>query len=346
MSDLHRYKNNFVAGGTALATAFAIMHPLDTMKTRMQASTSAGASGSINIRSLFNIETARVLGRGFVASVAGAGPQGGLRLATYEFTKTHILATSPTRSSNSILPSFGPIPASALSAIAGDFVSSIIKVPREVVTARLQAGHYEAPAGHGPVGTTDVVRSILRQDGLKGLFRGFWSTTARDWPFMVILFTTYESFKQYHHHITFPVVGSSRPFTSSSSVLSPIEERVRASIEEEMEDHVPITTFKSTLFGGISGFLAGYLTTPFDVIKTKIMLSSRSGITIGGVAKALYAQQRQMLSANSHGNVGALKPASVFFTGAVARSSWWFCVCSMFFPVYEGMKGFLREQNF
>ena len=162
---------------------------------------------------------------------------------------------------------------------------------------------------------------------------------------MVILFTTYESFKQYHHHITFPIVGTTAPFTSSS-VLSPIEERVRASIEEEMEDHVPITTFKSTLFGGLSGFLAGYLTTPFDVIKTKIMLSSRSKVTIGSVAKALYTQQREVLSASSHGNVGMLRPASIFFTGAVARSSWWFCVCSMFFPVYEGMKGFLRDQDF
>ena len=36
---------------------------------------------------------------------------------------------------------------------------------------------------------------ILREDGPRGLFRGYLSTCLRDAPFMVVLFFSYEQFK-------------------------------------------------------------------------------------------------------------------------------------------------------
>lgn len=56
--------------------AYAMVHPLDTLKTRMQASIGKSSSGSgLPLKSLFTRDTARVLARGFYASVIGAGPQ-------------------------------------------------------------------------------------------------------------------------------------------------------------------------------------------------------------------------------------------------------------------------------
>ena len=51
----------FIAGAGGLSAAFAIMHPLDTLKTRIQAS-----SRHLTASSLF---------RGFLPSVLGAAPQ-------------------------------------------------------------------------------------------------------------------------------------------------------------------------------------------------------------------------------------------------------------------------------
>ncbi|KAI8895748.1 mitochondrial carrier domain-containing protein [Globomyces pollinis-pini] len=266
---------NFLAGGFALATAFAVMHPLDTLKTQLQTNTK-----SINWRTL---------GRGFSVSFLLAAPQGGLRLSSYEFTKSYLVSHS-----NMSIPL-----ASALSACIGDTVSSIVKVPREVITARLQSGmdvEYIKTQRSNPAVAT--FKLILAEQGPRGLFRGFASTTARDWPFMVILFTTYESFKQHHHRFS----------------LYP------------QPKHDSIPTIKSIVFGGISGALAGFLTTPFDVIKTNIMTQRGSNNSIVKVAKNIYL---------SNG------PRS-FFVGGAARSVWWFCVCSMFFPLYETGKDTLK----
>ncbi|KAJ3322238.1 S-adenosylmethionine transporter [Boothiomyces sp. JEL0866] len=242
------------------------MHPLDTLKTQLQ------THQPIVMKNL---------GRGFTISFLLAAPQGGLRLSTYEYSKSFL-------STKNIDTTLG----SAISACAGDTVSSIVKVPREVVTARLQSGvDLKSLKGGNPA--VETMKMIVREQGVKGLFRGFWSTTARDWPFMVILFTTYDSFKHKH----------------------------QAYIGQEPDD---ITTVKSTIFGGISGGLAGFLTTPFDVIKTNIMTKSSSS--------SIFVVGKELLKKNG---------TKAFFVGGGARSVWWFCVCSMFFPMYEAGKATL-----
>jgi solute carrier family 25 (mitochondrial S-adenosylmethionine transporter), member 26 len=245
-----KYQNtkNFISGGFALSTAFAVMHPLDTIKTQLQTNT-------LNFKQL---------GRGFYSSFLLAFPQGGLRLMTYEYTKKQLLEYTGMN--------IGV--ASAFGACVGDTVSSIVKVPREVITCRLQSG-----MGRNAVSTA---KSIVNEQGMLGLFRGFWSTTFRDWPFMIILFSSYESMKEHHHYFTY----------------NPATRQI-----EDIEDE-GISSLKSTIFGGISGGLAGFLTTPFDVIKTNIMTSDTIGMK--EAAKKVYRQ-------------GATK----FFTGGMTRSVWW-----------------------
>ncbi|KAG0369283.1 mitochondrial carrier domain-containing protein [Gamsiella multidivaricata] len=335
-----KFKNHFQAGAVSLSLSYAVMHPLDTLKTRMQVPGGSGIAWS----AVFTRETIRLLGKGFLVSSIGAGLQGGARFSFYELTKSYLLPPT-SRFQTGLnppqhpwwLPTLSPIPATAISAIIGDLASSVIKVPREVITSRLQTGYY-VNVPNAPVGGVDagyVFRAVLRDEGVRGLFRGFWSTTARDCPFMVILFTTYENFKAYHTRNLVTQITSDPNYIASS----PVE--------------VKIPPMTSTLFGGISGFLAGYFTTPMDVIRTRIMTFKKAAgakvamqeITMTGISREMYnqaAMQAFKSSAHSNAVVRSMRHGqsvySAFFVGAIPRSLWWFCVCSIFFSTYEIMK--------
>lgn len=78
------------------------------------------------------------------------------------------------------------------------------------------------------------------------------------------------------------------------------------------------------LWGGISGALAAWLTTPFDVIKTRVM-----------TATELMTFSQALRS--GCGAVGLL-------AGAGPRSAWWFCVSSVFFGTYERLRSSFQEK--
>ncbi|KAF9578465.1 S-adenosylmethionine transporter [Lunasporangiospora selenospora] len=350
-SQSQKFKNHFQSGAVSLSLSYAVMHPLDTLKTRMQVPGGSGIAWS----AVFTRETLRLLGKGFVVSSIGAGLQGGARFSFYELTKSYLLPPT-SRFQTGLnppvhpwwLPTLSPIPATAISAIIGDLASSVIKVPREVITSRLQTGYYHSASANptgAPINAGFVFRAVLREEGVRGLFRGFWSTTARDCPFMVILFTTYENFKAYHTRSLQTQITSDPKYVASS----PVE--------------VKIPAMTSTLFGGISGFLAGYFTTPMDVIRTRIMTYKKQTsvgtgaavraaaqaeeITMTSITRAMYQQAMQQASsvgsgASNNGFVRTLTQGrniySTFFAGAIPRSLWWFCVCSIFFSTYEAMK--------
>ncbi|KAJ1568197.1 hypothetical protein HK405_003302 [Cladochytrium tenue] len=279
---------HFGAGFVALSTAFAVMHPVDTLKARVQAHGAAAA--------VFSRESLRVLGRGFFASVAGAGPQGGLRLATYEHVRSQILARPATsrRSSDSDSGTINTTIASAVAAVAGDLASSIVK-----------------PSARA------VAKAIVRTHGPQGLFRGFFSTAARDVPFMVILFATYDVLRQ--------------------QLMGPI--RVPNGTGSAPEAPAVVSPLIAPLAGGAAGAMAGVATAPLDVIKTRVMAAP-----LHAPAPTVWAAARAVRNAALAGTtvtrtaVATAATARAFFAGAAPRGIWWFGVCAIFFPTYEATK--------
>lgn len=77
------------------------------------------------------------------------------------------------------------------------------------------------------------------------------------------------------------------------------------------------------LWGGVSGALAAWLTTPFDVIKTRVMTAAEA-MTIGQAFRSI-------------GPTG-------LFAGAGPRSAWWFCVSSVFFATYERLRSKFQQR--
>ena len=322
------YQCHYLGGAFSLAIAYALVHPLDTIKTNIQANLRGNSSTVRAIKeALVSPATRRAVMKGFTVSIVGAAPQGGIRFSTYEWVKCKVLKaqvasnqrSSATSSSHSSLPSppsssspsapaispaswsstfssppdlpfTHPFLTTAFSAMCGDLASSVVKVPREVVTQNLQTGQYSSGM--------HAFTSILRRDGPLGLYRGYVSTALRDIPFMIVMFSVYENVKLY-----------------SGGLLAKY-------------------WWCSALAGAASGGLAGLCTTPVDVVKTRIMTSGLEELKGLGRRKGMWEVGSELV--RSEGWRGLMR-------GAGARSVWWFCVCGVFFPSYEQSKAVLYD---
>ena len=97
------------------------------------------------------------------SSILTAIPQGGIRFASYEILKQQ-----------DKLPSICAV-------ILSDVMTSLIKVPREIIEAkRIQSPH---------LSLSSSLALVYQEKGISGFFKGFLSTTMRDWPFMGLLFS-------------------------------------------------------------------------------------------------------------------------------------------------------------
>lgn len=148
---------------------------------------------------------------------------------TYEELKKHIPA---------FLPDNTPGLNHMLSASGGEFVSCLIRVPTEVVKSRTQTGAY----GAGSSSLTTAINT-LRYEGVRGFYRGFGITIAREIPFTSIQFPLYEWLKR---TLSTQYLEGRRPNSPEAAVC-----------------------------GSIAGGIAAALTTPLDVVKTRVMLEAR-----------------------------------------------------------------------
>lgn len=136
-----------------------------------------------------------------------------------------------------------------LAASAGEVVSCVIRIPTEVVKQRAQAGQYPSSVA--------ALRGILNQRGQfgwsgvlgsRGFYRGFGITIMREVPFTIIQFPLWEGMKAWWMVRKNNNTGRGR-------------------------EEVLISAAESAVFGSISGAGAAAITTPLDVLKTRVMLA-------------------------------------------------------------------------
>lgn len=127
-------------------------------------------------------------------------------------------------------------------------LACLIRTPTEVVKQRTQTSATNS--------SLQTLRHVLVNDGIAGLYRGFGGTLAREIPFVAIQFPLWEKLKQ----MAVQERGSSQPHPLGDA-LTPV---VKASPAE------------AAVCGAVAGAVAAACTTPMDVVKTRLMLSSTS----------------------------------------------------------------------
>eukprot|EP00486_Rosalina_sp_Unknown_P000189 CAMPEP_0201566418 /NCGR_PEP_ID=MMETSP0190_2-20130828/6161_1 /ASSEMBLY_ACC=CAM_ASM_000263 /TAXON_ID=37353 /ORGANISM="Rosalina sp." /LENGTH=277 /DNA_ID=CAMNT_0047985083 /DNA_START=345 /DNA_END=1175 /DNA_ORIENTATION=+ len=173
-----------------------------------------------------------------------------------------------------------------LAASMAETTACLIRVPTEVIKQRMQTGGYDK--------LSFALSDTFRRYGIRGFYAGYGTTVAREIPFSFIQFPMWERFKLlWIKHIN------------------------------QGEDIKP---YQGAFCGSISGAIAAAITTPLDVIKTRLMLRvDANNVPYNGFRDCVT---------RIHGEGGS----GAFFKGVVPRVSWIFVGGFFFFGAYEKTK--------
>jgi len=127
----------------------------------------------------------RGLYRGLVTTAVGVAPYVGINFAAYEFLRGII--TPPGKSS--------VVRKLTCGALAGS-ISQTLTYPFDVIRRKMQVSGMQGGAIKYN-GATDALRSVLKVEGVSGLYRGLWPNLLKVAPSIATSFFTYELVKEY-----------------------------------------------------------------------------------------------------------------------------------------------------
>ena len=242
--------HDVVAGAVARAASQSTIHPLDTMKVRMQAGRAtntpkiepkptSGVRLERSVRIERGLTEVRGLYKGVVGAATGAGIIIGTYFAFYSTTKRFL------REKTDLHEGASAFVAGATAALG----SSVVKVPLAVCIRSVQAGIYK--------NVFHAAKSIVAAAGVRGLFTGFLPTILEDVPDMAVKFAVYETLRKVHVN---------------------------------MHDGRPANIAEDLIMGGFAGAAAAAATTPLDVVKTVMMCTASSRPTLVSAAKSIMRE--------------------------------------------------------
>ncbi|UKJ90534.2 mitochondrial carrier protein [Theileria orientalis] len=135
----------------------------------------------------------------------------------------------------------------AASGAAATFCHDLVLTPADVIKQRLQLGCYRS--------SRDCLYNIISQEGVRALFRSFHITLLMNVPYHSLLVSIMHLVKQ--------VDGSRSIAGVKDSSLSSVG-------ANNTNGNKDVENYKHFIYAGIGGAVAGALTTPFDVIKTRL----------------------------------------------------------------------------
>jgi solute carrier family 25 iron transporter 28/37 len=252
------FYGHMIAGALAGTTEHTAMFPLDTIKTRMQTATGAAAraaavdaSGAVGSAAAFAssssanataaavhnhaapIAAMRAAARGLMRAEGIAGLYRGVAAVGIGAGPAHAVyfATYEWAKRRLSADDGAHHPARhALAGAAATIVGDAVQTPVDTIKQRLQM------CGSPYTGVWDCARRTVQSQGLGALYRSYPTTLAMNVPFTAMHFSAYESGKVF--------LGGD-------------------AVEEE-------TFFTQFTAGGVAGGLAAAVTTPMDVVKTRM----------------------------------------------------------------------------
>jgi len=225
--------HSLIAGATAGAIEAFVTYPTEFVKTRSQFGGKRESPIAI-IRSTLQTKGFTGLYSGCSALIVGNSVKAGVRFVSYDHFKQKLSDSEGKLSA----------PRSLLAGLGAGMMEAIFAVtPSETIKTKLvDDAKRSNPQYRGLIHGTV---SIVKQEGIFGIYRGLFPVMMRQGANSAVRFTTYATLKQF-------VQGTARPGQQLPSAI----------------------TFG---IGGIAGLVTVYTTMPLDVIKTRMQsLEARS----------------------------------------------------------------------
>ncbi|CAM8989131.1 unnamed protein product [Rhodiola kirilowii] len=305
---------DFLWGAMAGAFGEGMMHPVDTVKTRIQSQ--VFLSGNQNqksilqmVRSVWLTDGVRGFYRGIAPGITGSLATGATYFGVIESTKSWIEESHPNLAGHW---------SHFIAGAVGDTLGSFIYVPCEVIKQNMQVQGARSSWGnnlkHVKAGSQvhtyysgmfQAGCSIWKEQGPKGLYAGYWSTLARDVPFAGLMVMFYEGLKDLTEFGMRKMSSDSKYQTNSS--------------------------IEGLLLGGLAGGLSAYLTTPLDVIKTRLQVQGSTLRYKGWLDTATKIW-------DTEGSRG-------MFRGSVPRVMWYVPASALTFMAVEFLRAHFNDKN-
>lgn len=251
------------SGGAAACAATVTFHPVDTVKTVLQ-SGAGGAGGMAAVRAL----GARGLYRGVLPAAFSMMPACAVRMGAYEVLKGALLEHAP----REINPGVLVFCASALSVVA----SSSVRAPLDMIKTRVQAD--------ASISAASALRSAWG-GGVGALYRGAGLGLMRDVPFFGCNLLIYEQLKaaaidQKSRRARCAPSSRLRPKIATTSAVG-----THGGATGDFDGpslHPPpavLSPLELVLIGAAAQGIAGLLTNPADVLKTRVQSGAASSLS-------------------------------------------------------------------
>lgn len=192
--------SKFVAGGIGGMTAQFCVYPIDTLKFRLQCETVQGGlkGNALLAQTAKNMWTdggLRAAYRGLTMGLIGMFPYSAIDIGTFEFLKntfTRYKARYYGIHEEDAAP--GSIVTAAIGATSGAFGATMV-YPLNVLRTRLQT---QGTAMHPPTytGIWDVATKTIRNEGVRGLYKGLTPNLLKVAPALSITWVMYENSKR------------------------------------------------------------------------------------------------------------------------------------------------------
>ncbi|KAI6117169.1 mitochondrial carrier [Pisolithus croceorrhizus] len=219
---------NFAAGAIAGVSEILTFYPLDVVKTRMQLETGKGKHGMVGtLAGIVREEGVGRLYRGLVPPLLLEAPKRAVKFASNDFWgKTYLKLSGESKMTSQL---------SIITGCSAGATESFVVVPFELVKIKLQD---KSSTFAGPI---DVVRQVVKKEGILGLYAGMEATF---W----------------------------RHFWWNGGYFGCIHQ-VRAMIPKAETPQGQL--FNNFISGSVGGFVGTVLNTPFDVVKSRIQGASK-----------------------------------------------------------------------
>lgn len=214
--DQMSFTDRMAAGSAARGVAQTCLHPIDVMRTRLQAK---GVTSKL---------TPQTFLKGLTPQFTLAIPAGALQFAAYEWAKDQFSKAGMA----------GALPEVVCGAV-GALGASVIRVPQEVLKQRIQADIYP--------NVISGFTTLMKTEGPAGLYKGYFATISRDVPWNALSFMFFGQAKGLFRSLT----GRS-PDTQENLVLGALSGMTAAVIMTPV-DVVKTRLMTGGATGGIAG---------------------------------------------------------------------------------------------